>query len=346
MNRRVAVPVLAALLVVFAIPARAAEPPGPRLAISAGAGESTGVITTDPSGKQLKVLFEEPDPRKVGDRLSWSADGSRLAFGVSGISGTTSESSGVESPVVAVAEADGGRPHVFPRAFLDAGDPVMAPDGRSVVFPRMKFVKTSGGEGYDVKNSIWLLDVEAGSVRQLTRWRSAYLDPISYSPDGSALVAVLFDYRGDRIVAVDLDSHDIRLLAPLGPEDFQQTYSPDGSRLAFVRTRFLHRRELLPVRPISELLVARADGSGARRLLRRRGYIASPSWDPSGSRLAFVRTPPTKGTGLREAEPGNKVMAINADGTCLMRVFTDPEVTLYGIAWQPGVGREVGPISC
>jgi hypothetical protein len=39
-------------------------------------------------------------------------------------------------------------------------------------------------------------------------------------------------------------------------------------------------------------------------------------------------------------------MAINADGTCLTRIFTDPAMTLSGTAWQPGVGREAGPISC
>jgi len=346
MNRRLVVLVIAALFVVFAMPAKAAEPPGPRLAISVSGGKSPWVITIGPAGEQLTFFVEEPDFREIGDRLSWSADGSRFAFGVSQVRSTASDSGGADRQVVAVAKADGGTPRVFQRAFLSAGDPVMAPDGLSVVFPRIKYIKTSDGEGYDAKSSIWLLDVEVGSVRRLTPWRFAYLDPISYSPDGSALVAVRFDRRGHRIVALDLHSYGIRRLAPLGPDDFQPTYSPDGSRLAFVRTQFSHGRELLPVRPISELLVAGADGSGVRRLLRRKGYISHPSWDPSGSRLAFVRTPPAEGTGLREEEPGNKVMAINADGTCLTRVFTNPLLTVGGIAWQPGPGREAGPISC
>jgi hypothetical protein len=81
-------------------------------------------------------------------------------------------------------------------------------------------------------------------------------------------------------------------------------------------------------------------------VLRRKGYISFPSWDPSGRRLAFTHNPPAEATGLLEPEPGNKVMAINADGTCLTRIFTDPDLTLYGSAWQPGVGREAGPISC
>jgi hypothetical protein len=39
-------------------------------------------------------------------------------------------------------------------------------------------------------------------------------------------------------------------------------------------------------------------------------------------------------------------MAINADGTCLTKVFSDPDLTLHCSAWQPGVGREAGPIGC
>lgn len=43
---------------------------------------------------------------------------------------------------------------------------------------------------------------------------------------------------------------------------------------------------------------------------------------------------------------GDALMAINADGTCLKRVYTDRETTLYAATWQPGPGREAGPILC
>ncbi|HET7589332.1 MAG TPA: hypothetical protein VFK14_03975 [Solirubrobacterales bacterium] len=43
---------------------------------------------------------------------------------------------------------------------------------------------------------------------------------------------------------------------------------------------------------------------------------------------------------------GDALMAINADGTCLKRVYADRETTLYGAVWQPGAGREAGPIAC
>ena len=82
------------------------------------------------------------------------------------------------------------------------------------------------------------------------------------------------------------------------------------------------------------------------QLARIKGGLAWPSWDPSGQRIAFTRL--GGGTLGESSHPheGNAVMQINADGTCLTKVISDPELTLFGSAWQPGVGREAGPISC
>ncbi len=341
------------LLAVATASGIAQAPEGPRLAISIstdGPGaedESWAVITTGQSGENPGTLLRVREVL-IGNALSWSADGIRLAFQAGGVESTASGPFGTGWPVVGVTGVDGAPHRVFPGAFLNAGEPVMAPDGRSVVFHRMKRIEAPpGSDGPSYKSSIWLLDVEDGSVGRLTRWRlKDFLFPISYSADGAALVAEIFDGPGPRLVAIDLRSLRTHHLASLARDDYQPTYSPAGSRLAFVRVRYGRSPELLPSRPVSELLVARADGSGARRLLRRNGYISSLGWDPSGSRLTFTRNPPAEATGGLEPEPGNKVMAINADGTCLTRVFTDPEMTVHGSAWQPGVGREAGRIGC
>jgi len=39
-------------------------------------------------------------------------------------------------------------------------------------------------------------------------------------------------------------------------------------------------------------------------------------------------------------------MEINADGSCLTRVFSEPGIVVSGPAWQPGLGRGAGPILC
>jgi Tol biopolymer transport system component len=158
------------------------------------------------------------------------------------------------------------------------------------------------------------------------------------------LAATGYGARGSEAVAVDLRTGRF---ASLAREASAPTFSPDGSEVAFIRWknwRSSGRDDGSP--PINELRIARVGAfPRSRLLLRTRSLLAWPSWDPSGSRLAFTSSQVVE-NGYSGPEEGDKVMAVNADGTCLTRVLTDPEQTLYGSAWQPGVGREAGPISC
>lgn len=355
MNRRVPVLALVVLLLGLgiAVSAAAATPEGPRLAISVsgdGPGaedEFSEVITTGPTGEDPQKLFGGVGAL-IGEGMSWSADGNRLAFSAAGVESTADGPFGTGWPVVGVADLGGGKPHVYPSAFLNGGEPVFAPDGRTVVFSRLKLVRIlPGRENYLFKTAIWALNVERGSVKRLTRWRLAtFIEPISFSPDGSSVIAELLDRKGSRIVAIDTDRDRSRRLARLPLDAGEVSYSSGGTKLAYVRDKTKRFNLPKPDVPISELWVADADGSGARRVMRAKGYVSYPSWDPSGSRLAFTRNPAAEATGALEPEPRNEVMAINADGTCLTRVFTDPKLTLFDVAWQPGPGREAGPISC
>jgi Tol biopolymer transport system component len=315
---------------------------GPRLAIMAhNSCCGSAVITVGPNGEGPDSVIEGPRSRDilaVYDRPSWSADGGLLAFGASRF--------GDDGNVVAIVREDGGGLRLFPRAVLTGGDPVISPDGATVAFQQVRLVKVlPGRENVLTKSSIWLLDVEDGSIRQLTRWRvGTSLEPTSYSPDGATLAAQSYGRRGFRAVAIDLRSGRLTLLVR---DAVEPTYSPDGTRLAFVRLKdwLTTRPNDETAQPVIELFVADAHGDAPKRLLRKRGLIAWPSWDPSSSRLAFTRSPvdsPRSRTPLL----GNKVMAMNADGTCLTKLFSDPELTLSGSAWQPGIGRDAGPISC
>lgn len=332
---------LVALLAILAGQAGAAMPAGPRIAVvldgpagkyvSAEEGYELDftLSTLGPAGEAREVLIENP---ALG-RPSWSADGRLLA-----LSGPARD--GVR---VAIADTERGTLRMYPRAHYE-GESVIAPDGRMVVFSRAKLVKVlPGRESYLFKSALWRVDLRTGRVKRLTRWRlQTAIEPSSFSPDGRSLVAGISDRRGERAVAIDLRSGRFTLLAEGASEP---VYSPDGTRLAFVRLDPGSRSLPEPDRPVSELLVGNADGSGAERLLRRRGFISWPSWDPSGSRLAFTHNPPGF-TGSLEPEPGNRLLAINGDGTCLTTVYSDPKATVWGSSWQPGPGREAGPIVC
>jgi Tol biopolymer transport system component len=323
---------------VFALAAAfagAAAPEGPRLAIVAQKyGQE--VITIGPLGED-SLQIVDPEHAGSGSLPSWSADGSRLAF--------TADVYPDDDPVLGVADADGGNLRIYPRIRLELGDPVMAPDGRSAAFARVRVLRYGPARRtFSFRISIWSFDFQKRAVRPLTRWRGEYLLPSSYSPDGSTLAATGFDGRRFRAVAIHLGNGRTSLLARNAAEP---VYAPDGSSFAFVRRKPWDPSGIKEeTSSVGELRVGRIGAPvGSRLLLRMRGLLGLPSWDPSGQRLAFVNSR-DEDPGDRGLEKGNRVMAINADGTCLTKVFSNPDMTLYGAAWQPGTGREAGPISC
>ena len=273
----------------------------------------------DPRGKALQAVLEAAG----GGLPSWSADGSLLTFGASG------EWSG---EVVAVAEEGHPGLRFYRRASLEGGNPLMAPDGHTVAY------------SYD--GSIWLLDLTTGSMRRAIPGRlHAYFEPSSFSPDGSKLAGTTWPGGGyGEAVAVDLRTGHVSLLAR---EAAEPVYSPDGSEVAFIRWKNWRTTWIDDgSQPIDELRVTRLGTfPRSRLLLRSHKLLLQPSWDPSGEQIAFTRTRVVE-NGYDDPMKGDALMAINADGTCLKKVYSDPETTLYGATWQPGPGREAGPIAC
>jgi len=229
MIRRVILLALAVFAVVAAF-AGAATPEGPRLAIVAQKyGQE--VTTIGPLGEDpLQIV--DPEHAGSGSLPSWSADGSRLAF--------TADVYPDDDPVLGVVDADGGNLRIYPRIRLELGDPVMAPDGRSAAFTRIRILRYGPGKRtISFRTSIWSFDFKEGATRRLTRWRGEFLMPSSYSPDGSTLAASGFDFRRFRAVAIDLRSGRTSLLARNATEPM---YAPDGSSFAFVRWKPWHPR--------------------------------------------------------------------------------------------------------
>jgi Tol biopolymer transport system component len=305
-----------------ASPVRAAIADGPQITVLAHVSDDPGldIITMGPNGESAQAVIREAG----WSRPSWSADGNLLAFGGYG---------GLHREVVAVAAVNGPGLRFYGRASLEeGGNPVMAPDGHTAAYLH--------------KGSIWLLNVISGSVRRATPWRlQAPFEPSSFSPDGSKLAGTIFAGAGiSSAVAVDLRTGRTSLLAN---EASEPVYSPDGSEVAFIRWKNWRRSWVDDGSPpIDELRVTRVGTFPRSRLLRRsHKLVAWPSWDPSGQRLLFTRTRVVE-NGYDDPEKGDALMSINADGTCLKRVYTDRETTLYGAAWQPGLGREAGSISC
>lgn len=357
--RRLGISLLSALVALGAASATAAATAGPRLAVTVSPPYpllSDEIKTVGPTGADSVRLVGgkgEGVTHPNGGQPAWSPDGSLLAF-----TGSPSE----YSPGIYVVGADGGRPQLVPKAWprlapktVPLSDPIFSPDGRSLVFSALRVVKgefqrtarrTDDDYGVVVDWAVMAIDVTSGRPQLLTpRRRDQVLTPTSFSPDGTKLAAErsTFEGKGGAAVAVDLGGGPTTVLARNADEP---VYSPDGSRVAFVRTRYG-----APSKPISvtgpparsDLFVMPAAGGRPVKLASVNGGLAWPSWDPSGQRIAFTRL---GRDGFGGSHESNAVMEINADGTCLTRLLPIGRSYFSGSSWQPGPGREAGPIAC
>jgi WD40-like Beta Propeller Repeat len=337
--------------------AAASSPAGPRLAAVAfhpypNAGSEVTSFAPDGSGRFR--IAGGPDAKGPsptwGTRPSWSADGSRVAF--LGIR------DGAPGTVFTVA-ADGSDPKVVPlsRGLLIEGDPVLAPDGRSIAVMRIDVIsghferpfrrgRASDDEtGVKVRTAIWSLGVDSSEMRPLTAWsRRVVLQPSSFSADGSHLAATEWDGGPTgRAISVDLETQRTKVLVPNAAEP---VYAPDGS-IAMLRDRFGPNRGRLEERNLkfSTLLVLAPGHVRPQSVVRVRGGLRWLSWDPSGQRIAFTRLKRTPPRGMLFPRP-NSIAEVNADGSCLTTVAELARGFFFGSAWQPGLGREAGRISC
>ncbi len=132
-----------------------------------------------------------------------------------------------------------------------------------------------------------------------------------WSPDGSRVAFV----AGSDILVVSLaDGAITNLTNHLGGSS--PAWSRDGGKIAFTSNRD----------GLTELYVMNADGSSVRRLTDHIGFNGRPAWSPDSSRIVLGC----------ELEIGNQdICTINADGSGLVRLTTDPAAD-YGPVFSSG----------
>jgi len=198
-------------------------------------------------------------------RPAFSPDGNQIAFV---LSSTT-------SPGIYTTLVSGGKPLRLTSGSKDKY-PRWSPDGREVAFTR----PTEQGV------AIYAIPALGGIERRLYAGPAKeFPSSFDWSPDGKFLAISESnpDKTHARIALLSLADSVTRGLTEPGEQnlDIEPAFSPDGSRVAFVRSNIGGM--------VSELYVVPTSGGKARRLtFDQRTIWSLPAWMPGGNEIVFT----------------------------------------------------------
>ena len=172
---------------------------------------------------------------------------------------------------------------------------------------------------------IYTLDPATGKQRLLSGGRTWDVAP-AWSPDGRRIayqstrkVRIPHYPTADQIVVMRADGSGKRVVSDGRAIDAAPAWSPDGKRIAFLRTTPVTSGTSYP-----SLWTMRAGGGGLRRLTRTSRAESRPAWSPDGRLIAFGRA-------RSRSESAWDLWVVRPDGTGLRRVARDATTP----AWSP-----------
>ena len=165
--------------------------------------------------------------------------------------------------------------------------------------------------------NLWAMNVDGSAAHQLSTELTPILD-YAVSPDGSSFVVG----DGRRLVMVDADGSNRRVLTEDGFLEFDPTYAPNGQRVAFARADAETGAGLgiweRPITGAAEPIEVPPEATGSPTAVPSGDLEAGPSWlraprySPDGEWLAFI-------------DPGAAVGLVDLRGETASRIRYDAQ---------------------
>jgi dipeptidyl aminopeptidase/acylaminoacyl peptidase len=286
-----------------------------------GADGGSRIESIEADGTGRHVMFPEDSPVHY-DRLSFSPDGTRIAFanfleGEYGIETANPDGSDI------VRLTDG----------VNDSWASWSPDGTKILFsgtrydPSIEQCLPGFPHEHGCPTDIYVMDAEGSNVVRLTDDPASEYQSV-WSPNGEriAFARSLGDPQLSHpaIFTMDPDGTDVRQTSSAdGGSDFWPTWSPDGTQVAFAAIR----------NEDWGIWVVDADGSNEHMILggTGAGYVDNPVWSPDGTLIAFVGN-----LAVDDYSPEDALYVMRPDGTGVTPIADATGVGVTGdLAWQP-----------
>jgi Tol biopolymer transport system component len=207
----------------------------------------------------------------------------------------------------------------------------------SGLLPAEPSAQTTSPEGKIVfvkLGDIWVMNADGTNQTNLTNTPDTIESLPAWSPDGTKIAFTRLDadfaILGD-IWVMDADGSNQTNLTPTAPDannfdEYQPTWAPSGTRLAFVREV---SKEDLPGQIVSEqsdIFVMGAIGDNATNITQTEADERDPAWSPDGAKIAF--------SGVRAG--GDEILTMDPDGQN-EEILTGDGTDAFDVApdWSP-----------